>query len=302
MDSTFHGELVKLTNLLCCLTIIYRQLAVTTVALVVPFVLLRRQRASSSTLSKHISPSHLTSPPPVRRVTSSRIVSTQKLPTSTTGTSSAKAGVSFREAPEVSESSRELREDGFNGVSYSLKAFGIASALVVAGGAASVWGVKAYLGVKDVREYIYIFIYLFSHPFSYRYHEFHRAVSSSLSSQTQEFASTMRLTIVNKWPLLTSRIHRVSGDDAAQKSRLPPWPWQPTLESPDGPSPPTSAAPDAIVDKSGWDWPAAQSRLAAAYERGGVARLAEAAVGEMEAELELERQKRGLEDPIEGQR
>jgi hypothetical protein len=53
------------------------------------------------------------------------------------------------------------REDGFNGVSYSLKAFGIASALVIAGGAASVWGVKAYLGVKDVREYIYIFIFYF---------------------------------------------------------------------------------------------------------------------------------------------
>jgi hypothetical protein len=51
---------------------------------------------------------------------------------------------------------------------------------------------------------------------------------------------------------------------------------------------------DATVDKSGWDWRAAQSRLAAAYERGGVARLAEAAVGEMEAELELERRKRGL--------
>jgi hypothetical protein len=112
----------------------------------------------------------------------------------------------------------------------------------------------------------------------------------------------MRLTIVNKWPLLTSRIHRVSGDDTAQKSSLPPWPWPPTSEPPDGPSPPTSAAPDAMVDKSGWDWPAAQSRLAAAYERGGVAQFAETAVGEMDAELELERRKRGLEDSIEGQR
>jgi len=195
------------------------------------------------------------------------------------------------------------REDGFNGVWYSLKAFGIASALVIAGGAASVWGVKAYLGVKDVSEYIYIFIFLFfTPPFSYRCREFHLAVLSSLSSQTQEFASTMRLTIVNKWPLLTSRIHCVSGDDTAQKSPPPPWPWPPTLESPDGPSPPTSAAPAAMVDKSGWDWPAAQSRLAAAYERGGVAQFAETAVGEMEAELELERRKRGLEDSIEGQR
>ena len=57
-----------------------------------------------------------------------------------------------------------------------------------------------------------------------------------------------------------------------------------------------------MVDKSGWNWPAAQARLAAAYERGGVAQLAEAAAGEMEAELELERHKRGLEDSMEGQR
>jgi hypothetical protein len=56
-----------------------------------------------------------------------------------------------------------------------------------------------------------------------------------------------------------------------------------------------------MVDESGWNWPAAQARLAAAYERGGVAQFAEAAVGEVEAELELERRKRGLEDSIEGQ-
>jgi len=151
---------------------------------------------------------------------------------------------------------------------YSLKAFSVATALVIAGGVASVWGVKAYLGVKD----------------------------------TQEFASAMRLTVLNKWPHFTSRIHRVSGDDTAQEPSLHPFPRLPPLKSPDGPPPPPSAAPDVTVDESAWNWPAAQARLAAAYERGGVAQFAEAAVGEMEAELETERRKRGLGDSIEGQR
>ncbi len=43
------------------------------------------------------------------------------------------------------------KEDTFNCALYSLKAFSIATALVVAGGAASVWSVKTYLGVRDVR-------------------------------------------------------------------------------------------------------------------------------------------------------
>jgi hypothetical protein len=46
--------------------------------------------------------------------------------------------------------SRVEEGNGFNGALYSLKAFSIATALVVAGGSASVWGVKTYLGVKDV--------------------------------------------------------------------------------------------------------------------------------------------------------
>jgi hypothetical protein len=48
--------------------------------------------------------------------------------------------------------------------------------------------------------------------------------------------------------------------------------------------------PDAVVDntESQWSWSAAQERLAAAYERGGVTQVAEVVVGELEAELELE--------------
>ena len=91
----------------------------------------------------------------MRRASPRRIALTQTLPTSTTGTPSTKAGALFRGPSEAA--SRVSKEDGFNGALYSLKAFSIATALVIAGGAASVWGVKAYLGIKDVRNYLYSF-------------------------------------------------------------------------------------------------------------------------------------------------
>ena len=68
----------------------------------------------------------------------------------------AKAGSVFR-APSGEASlrvSRVEKDGSFNGALYSLKAFGIATALVVAGAAASVWSAKAYLGVKDVSGYV----------------------------------------------------------------------------------------------------------------------------------------------------
>jgi hypothetical protein len=94
----------------------------------------------------------------------------------------------------------------------------------------------------------------------------------------------MRLTLLTKWPLLASRIHRAS-DSAPLPAMMA------SVSEPDaGPSPPPAAIPEA----DGWTWPAAQARLAAAYEHGGVARFAETAAGELEAEAELERRKRGL--------
>jgi hypothetical protein len=101
----------------------------------------------------------------------------------------------------------------------------------------------------------------------------------------------MRLSLLTKWPLLTSRIHR-----ASDSAPLPPPVSLPvTIPTasplPDVPPPTTTTA---VPDVDGWNWPAAQARLAAAYERGGVAQFKEAAVGELEAEVELERRKRGL--------
>ena len=45
-----------------------------------------------------------------------------------------------------------------------------------------------------------------------------------------------------------------------------------------------------------WNWLAAQARLMAAYEHGGIAQFSEVAVRELEAELELERRNRRIVD------
>ncbi|EKM56315.1 uncharacterized protein PHACADRAFT_91562 [Phanerochaete carnosa HHB-10118-sp] len=65
-------------------------------------------------------------------------------------------------------------EDDFNFALYGAKAFGYATAIVTAGAAVSVWGVKTFMGVKD----------------------------------TQEFAERMRTLVRTKMPVLSSRIHR----------------------------------------------------------------------------------------------
>ena len=98
----------------------------------------------------------------------------------------------------------------------------------------------------------------------------------------------MRLTLLTKWPLLTSRIHH-----ASDSAPLPPPVSLPTTT----PTPPPPYLPQpltAVPDVDGWNWAAAQARLAAAYERGGIAQFAEAVAGELEAEAESERRKRGV--------
>ncbi|KAI9453856.1 hypothetical protein BJY52DRAFT_1189313 [Lactarius psammicola] len=236
-------------------------LVVTTAALAVPLVLLRRQRARSSALSKSVSSPMVTSAPPVRRAPNRGVPSAAAPPRA----APALMPASTKATPSVESSSLQrssgapsgvAKEDGFNSALFSLKAFAIATAFVVTGGAASVWGVKTYLGVRD----------------------------------TQEFASAMRLTLLTKWPLLASRIHRASDSAPLPPPISLPVMITPTSEPNADPPPPPTAVPEA----DGWTWSAAQARLAAAYEHGGVARFAETAVGELEAEAELERRKRGL--------
>lgn len=136
----------------------FLQLAVTTAALAIPLVLLRRQRASASALSKSGSSSMVTSVPPVRRAPKRGVLSTAPppraapalTPASTEATHSVEATSPLQRSSGAPECI--ANEDSFNGALYSLKAFSIATALVVASGAAGVWGVKTYLGVRDVRH------------------------------------------------------------------------------------------------------------------------------------------------------
>ncbi|KAI9443822.1 hypothetical protein H4582DRAFT_1916825 [Lactarius indigo] len=118
-----------------------------------------------------------------------------------------------------------VQEDGFNGALYSLKAFS-ATTLVVAGGGASVWGVKTYLSFRDVCKKVF----LRTPP-----------LLTLTAVKTQEFASAMRLSLLTKWPLLASRIHRASDSPPLH----PPTPLPVTIFSASKPDadphpPPTS--------------------------------------------------------------
>jgi len=201
----------------------------------------------------------VTSAPPVRRAPTRGVPSTAPPPRAVSAFTPASTHSVEASSPlqrSSGASSDIANEDSFNGALYTLKAFGIATAFVLAGGAASVWGVKTYLGVRD----------------------------------TQEFASAMRLTLLTKWPLLASRIHRASDSAPLPPPISPLSAMMPSAASEPDTDPPRTAVPEA----DGWSWPAAQARLAAAYEHGGVARFAETAAGELEAEAELERRRRGL--------
>ena len=190
MDPSFHGELFfkdppdQFVNSPFLPTFVL-QLAITTAALAFPIALLRQRRRAASSIvgggghpsSLFTSTSNINSAPPVRRRAprapphrggagpsaippSSRMIDDASAKTEP----SAKVGGLLR-AHSGDASSHLLRVEensGFNGALYSLKAFGIATALVVAGGAASVWGVKTYLGVRDVSVCMCLFRYMLS--------------------------------------------------------------------------------------------------------------------------------------------
>ena len=146
----------------------------TTAALALPLAFLRRQpRAANSIIGGDGRPSSLlastsksNSSPPARRRAPRPLphYGASAISLSSRGTDGASAqttplakeGNVFR-APSGEASlrvSRVEKNGSFNGALYSLKAFGIATALVVAGAAASFWSVKTYLAVKDVSGYV----------------------------------------------------------------------------------------------------------------------------------------------------
>lgn len=118
----------------------------------------------------------------------------------------------------------------------------------------------------------------------------------------------MRTTIFDNWPLLTSRILRSPPSNSSSQFASHPDPDPDprvssshlTSESLDGPRYPRMVGEDSggrdidMNKNEDWNWPAAQARLAAAYEHGGIAQFAEVAVRELEAELEFERRNRRI--------
>ena len=96
----------------------------------------------------------VTSVPPVRRAPTRGVPSTASPPRAASAlmTASTEVNYSVETSILLSKSSgapeRIANEGNFNGALHSLKAFNIATTLVVAGGAASVLNVKTYLGVE----------------------------------------------------------------------------------------------------------------------------------------------------------
>ncbi|TCD71026.1 hypothetical protein EIP91_000525 [Steccherinum ochraceum] len=151
-------------------------LALTTVALGVPIVLLRRQRTG-------MIPRSVKDAPPPRRTGGA--VNLRTVPTkpqiSRPAPSSSAVPPPLRARPSPTPANPAVAnpDADFNGALYSMKAFGIATMIVSAGAVTTVLGVKVALGVQD----------------------------------TKEFAQKMRQLIMTRMPVLSSRIHRAPDAD-----------------------------------------------------------------------------------------
>jgi hypothetical protein len=109
------------------------QLAVTTAALVVPIIQIKKQRA------KTLSNALLTSTAPPRRAGHAPAQFLQ---------------LRYRSEPALTPKhipASEGTAGSFNATLYALKAFGIATMIVGVSSTATVWGVTTIMGVKTVR-------------------------------------------------------------------------------------------------------------------------------------------------------
>lgn len=145
-------------------------------------------------------------------------------------------------------------QDTFNAPFYTLKAFAIATAIVLSTASASVAGVMAYLDVHNV-----------GHPTT-------RPSNPTYRPQTTEFAARMRTIVSQSMPILTAKIYR-------RPTSLDSVPDDPVLFA-------ASHLP-STSETFGHD--AAQQRLADAFDKGSFDAWAETAVRELEAEIEVER-------------
>ncbi|KAI0765478.1 hypothetical protein C8Q74DRAFT_1056441 [Fomes fomentarius] len=211
----------------------------------VPIVLLRRHRAA--TLGKALK----NAPPPPRRTTSSKGIPIAN-PTVQPSLFSVRDSASPSASTSLSSSSSTVTSgDNFNGALQCAKAFGIATALVGVGAFVSVWGVRRYMGVET----------------------------------TQEFADRMRLAVLTRLPVLSSRIHRPPEPEDGDALLPPPQ----AILSESSATPSTSAQPTSDE----WSWAAAEQRLRVAFEKHGFTGWVAAAMQELEAEGRVERAKRG---------
>ena len=113
------------------------QLGISTVALGVPIVLLRRQRAVQA-LSKSLPPRRRAGPSPIPRA-------------SPTTVAPLVPRLEPVQVPKV-DKAEALADTGFNGAFYSAKTFGIATIFVTMGAFVGVWVVQTSLGVQNVRN------------------------------------------------------------------------------------------------------------------------------------------------------
>ena len=125
------------SNSFVYLSLFLLQLGVSTVALSVPIVLMRRQRASRA-LSKALPPRRRAGPSPTSRTSPTTVVS-------------AAPQVEPIQVPKIPKA-EALEDPRFNGALYSAKAFGIATAFVTIGAFVGVWAVQSSLGVQNVRD------------------------------------------------------------------------------------------------------------------------------------------------------
>jgi hypothetical protein len=89
-------------------------------------------------------------------------------------------------------------------------------------------------------------------------------------AKTKDFADRMRHSVRTHVPALSSRIHR-----SLERAEVD----HPALDCPDS-------------QDMDWGWPAAEARLKKAFDNGGWAGWADAAIKEVEAEAKMERMKR----------
>ncbi|KAF8177199.1 hypothetical protein BJ912DRAFT_930413 [Pholiota molesta] len=233
----------------------------TSLALALPLFLLRRRGTSRLALSSR------TAAPPPRRAHAGATVPPSSPSSSGAASSTAADGgaTSLRaeiETPSAGELMSALARVNADSGLLAAKAFGLATALVLAGGAGAAWAVRATMDVHDV-------------------------IRTGLGALTLTPA------------LLGAGVRREDarrdGARRAESGRAhpaPPAADETPLHTPAPGSSSSSSSEAAAAEAEAWSWEHSQRRLQRAYEDGGFALWAQVALREMELEAGVEREKR----------